>query len=238
MRSTVSAAALSVLIGLVPAIGLAQTPGASASSAAVATPPAPAAAAPAAAPSASASAAPVIPATGYGWSDPKQPPKPAHRAPRASHRPDAPNATMSGFESLADGSTRLFVELSRPVTYEAKSGRGMLTYLLKGAYTGRRNNYNPLVTVHFNTPVTSARLVPEGHDLKLVIKLRAKVEPTVTMDAGKNGSSVMHIDFPKGDYLPPPGPATKTGKTGKAAATANPDAPADNQSGQVETTDR
>ncbi len=34
--------------------------------------------------------------------------------------------------------------------------RGAIVYVLKGAHVDKRNNYNPLVTVHFNTPVTSA----------------------------------------------------------------------------------
>jgi hypothetical protein len=110
--------------------------------------------------------------------------------------------SMWGFEPLADGSTRLFVELTKPVTYESKVARGSITYVLKGARVMRRNNTNPIVTVHFNTPVTSARLVPHGHDLWFVIDLRADVQPAVSMDAGKDGRAVMKIALPKGAYLP------------------------------------
>jgi hypothetical protein len=136
---------------------------------------------------------------------------------------------MSGFESMADGSTRLFVELSKPTTYTVKEGKNRLTYLIKGAYAGRRNNTNPLVTVHFNTPVTSARLLPQGHDLRLVIHMRAKVEPTVSMDAGKDGSAVMHITFPKGDYLPAGIKAAPLPKTKKAAPAKGPTDTGDEQ---------
>jgi hypothetical protein len=111
---------------------------------------------------------------------------------------------MPGFETLGDGSTRLFVDLSKPVSYETKTSKGTVTYVLKGARVARRNSYNPLVTVHFNTPVTNARLVPHGRDLWFVIQLRAKVDLSVTMDAGKDGSAVMRIDLPKGSYLPAP----------------------------------
>jgi hypothetical protein len=114
----------------------------------------------------------------------------------------AADAILPGFETLADGSTRLFIEFSQPVTYDAKVGHGAITYVLKGARVDRRNNYNPLVTVHFNTPVTSARLVPHGHDLWFVVALRADVQPTVTMDAAKDGGAVLRIEFPKGDYVP------------------------------------
>jgi hypothetical protein len=115
---------------------------------------------------------------------------------------DAPDATMPGFETLADGSSRLFVELSKPVKYEATSGKGTITYVLKGAHVSLRNNYNPLVTVHFNTPVTSARLVPHGSDLWFVVALRGKTQPTVTLDGTKDGGSMLRVEFPKGDYLP------------------------------------
>jgi hypothetical protein len=126
------------------------------------------------------------------------------RAATAAHRgaSDASDAIMPGFETLADGSSRLYIELSKPVTYETKSGRGVITYVLKGARVDRRNNYNPLVTVHFNTPVTSARLVPHGHDLWFVVVLRANVQPTVSIDPGKDGGALMRIELPKGDYLP------------------------------------
>jgi len=94
---------------------------------------------------------------------------------------------MPGFETLADGSSRLFVELSKPVQYETKTGKGTITYVLKGAHVSRRNNYNALVTVHFNTPITRARLVPHGNDIWFVVVLRAKTQPTVALDATKDG---------------------------------------------------
>ena len=119
-----------------------------------------------------------------------------------SGRAGAPDAILPGFETLADGSTRLFVQLTKPASYAAKAARGTLTYVLKGAYVDKRNNFNPLVTVHFNTPVTSARLVPHGSDLWFVVDLRANVTPTVTMDATKDGGAMLRIEFPKGDYLP------------------------------------
>ncbi|HEY6461796.1 MAG TPA: hypothetical protein VIY73_16640, partial [Polyangiaceae bacterium] len=89
-----------------------------------------------------------------------------------------------------------------PVTYSTKASPGVLTYVLKGAYADKWNNFNPLITVHFNTPVTSARLVPRGQDLWFVVDLRANVTPQVTMDATKDGGAMLRIDFPKGDYLP------------------------------------
>jgi hypothetical protein len=117
--------------------------------------------------------------------------------------PSTPTALMPGFEMMPDGSTRLFVELSKPTAFDTKPARGSVTYVLKEAHTDRRNNQNPLVTVHFNTPVTSARLAPHGKDLWFVVELRANVQPAVTMDSTKEGVATLRVAFPKGDYLPP-----------------------------------
>jgi hypothetical protein len=197
MVRTARAAAVCAALAVAPALAMAQGAGPAPAGSGDAAPAAPAdTGAASAAPSAT-----VIPATGYGWSTA---PAPKHhvRAVRASKGPQTPGAIMPGFEMLADGSSQLFVELSKPVTYDTKTSRGAIVYVLKGAHVDKRNNYNPLVTVHFNTPVTSARLVPHGKDLWFVVDLRASVTPTVTMDAAKEGGAVLRIGFPGGSYLP------------------------------------
>lgn len=180
--------------------------------------------------------APGTEATGYGWSTPKKKGGGGHAtgkrrgatatAAGAAATP-APNegegAVVPGFEMLGDGSTRVFVQMPRAPHYTAKVEANKIVYVLKDLRVDKRNNYNPLVTVHFNTPVTSARLVPHGKDLWLVIGMRAKAQPAATMEAGKDGTSILQVDFPKGEYLPagapaagsddaePPAPAGKPG---------------------------
>jgi len=124
---------------------------------------------------------------------------PASRGPTASV-----TAMTPGFETLPDGSTRLFVGLSGPAPYETKSVGGATVYVFKGAVVGRKNDCNPLVTQFFNTPVSEARLVPHGHDLWFVVTLRANVTPVVTVESPSEGGARMSIQFAKGDYLPPP----------------------------------
>lgn len=150
--------------------------------------------------------------TGYGYSDPK-PTTPQHRpltirsgTRGVTHRPTlpvstGPVATLPGFEMLGEGGSRLFVELSQTVQVEERRARGTLTYVLKGAHVTVHNNENPLVTVHFNTPVTRARLVPAGHDLLFVVDLRADVTPTWKMNPAKEGSAILSIEFAKGTYI-------------------------------------
>ena len=164
--------------------------------------------------SASATAAP-RPATGYGYSRPTA--RPAATGARPVQRtavarppvPSGPVATLPGFEMQADGSSRLFVQLTQTVQVEERAAKGQITYVLKGAHVSVHNNQNPLETVHFNTPVTRARLVPSGGDLLFVIELRAAATPTWKITAAKDGSAILMVEFPKGAYLgtPPPPPA-------------------------------
>ena len=147
--------------------------------------------------------------TGYGYSDPKPTtarPFTVRSGTRATHHPTLPAATgpvatLPGFEMLGEGGSRLFVELSQTVQVEERRARGTLTYVLKGAHVTVRNNENPLVTVHFNTPVTRARLVPAGRDVLFVVDLRADVTPTWKINPAKEGSAVLSVEFAKGTYL-------------------------------------
>jgi len=116
-------------------------------------------------------------------------------------RRPGPEATLPGFESLADGTTRLFVQLTKNVAVEERKAPGTVTYVLKGAHVGIWNNTNALVTVHFNTPVSRARLVPHGADLFFIVDLRANVAPTWRMAATKDGTAMLQVEFAKGDYL-------------------------------------
>lgn len=195
----------------VPALAAAQTP------AQPAAPPGPQPAAPQ--PSAGASAAPAGSLGGYAWG----PPKPAARG-WVRRGIAGPDATLPGFESLADGSTRLFVQLTKNVPVEERKAPGTVTYILKGAHVGIWNNTNALVTVHFNTPVTRARLVPHGRDLHFVVDLRANVAPTWKMTPTKDGTAMLQVEFAKGDYLNG-GPAPAPTATAPAGATP-PAAPA------------
>lgn len=143
------------------------------------------------------------PMAGYAYRD-----KPAGGKTTKASRPRAkaraasgPSATFPGFEALPDGGSRLFLSLSDKVTVEEQASAGTLTYVLKGAHVSVRNDTNSLVTVHFNTPVTRAKLVPRGHDLLFVVELRAAVKPTWKVVEGPDKQNVLTIDFPKGDYL-------------------------------------
>lgn len=224
------AAVIALLAGLVPAFAFAQAGPQPPPQPADTSGPAPAA------PTDTGSARPVVPATGYGWSTTpaKRGGRVRIRAVRATAKGAPIGTVIPGFETLADGSSRVFVQLPRQVAYAAKPAKGSITYILKGIHVDRRNNLNSLVTVHFNTPVSSAKLVPHGGDLWLVVNLRASAQPTVAMDATKDGGAMLRVEFPKGDYLgttvvpvtePAPAAATPGASAGAPADSSLPPPP-------------
>ncbi|HEX7664475.1 MAG TPA: hypothetical protein VF407_08195 [Polyangiaceae bacterium] len=139
---------------------------------------------------------------------------------KATSHAGAAIATLPGFEMLPEGGSRLFVELTKTITVDERAVAGGVTYVLKGAHIAKRNNENALVTVHFNTPVTRARLLPSGGDLHFVVELRQNVKPTWKLVPAKDGASVLQIDFPSGTYLPNDAPAVSAPAAKPAASDA------------------
>jgi hypothetical protein len=142
-----------------------------------------------------------------------------------AHRASGPVATLPGFELLPEGGSRLFVQMTANVQVAEKPVAGGITYVLKGAHILKRNNENALVTVHFNTPVTRARLLPVGGDLHFVVELRQNVKPTWKLVPAKDGAIVLQIDFPGGDYLPHDASAPPSDDASKPQKPAAPESP-------------
>jgi hypothetical protein len=165
----------------------------------------------------------VVPAAGYAYSD-----KPTGKAaaPRGTrYKASGPVVNMPGFEQTNEGGSRLFVQLSQNVQVEERKAQGSITYVLKGASPRVWNNTNALVTVHFNTPVSRARLVPQGGDLHFIIELRSAATPTWKMNDSQDKTAMLSVDFPKGDYLAngvaePAGPAPRPAAAGPARGAA------------------
>lgn len=197
-------------------------------------PPAPggaaAPAAPAAAPGSQPAAQgdkPAGSAAGYAYSD-----KPVAKARVVRRAPAGPTATLPGFEQLPDGGSRLFVQLSQSVPVEERRTAGSITYVLKGAHVRVWNNTNALVTVHFSTPVSRARLVQQGNDVLFIVELRAQAAPTFKVADAQDRSATLYVDFPKGDYsgastslAPAQAPAGAAPKAAPRRAPPKPSAP-------------
>jgi hypothetical protein len=179
----------------------------------------------------------VVPAAGYAYSD--KPAAGTKSAPRGTrYKASGPVVNMPGFEQTNDGGSRLFVQLSQNVQVEERKAQGSITYVLKGASPRVWNNTNALVTVHFNTPVSRARLVPQGGDLHFIIELRSAATPTWKMNDSQDKTAMLAVDFPKGDYLangvaepagPAPRPAAKAAARRRNTRPAAAPAPANNQ---------
>jgi hypothetical protein len=152
---------------------------------------------------------------GYSYRD--GPRKPVAR--RAPRRVGGPVATLPGFEMRPDGGSRVFVQLSQEVQVEERKAAGSITYILKGAHVAVWNNTNALVTVHFDTPVSRARLVPHGRDTWLIIDLRAAAAPALKVTPSADKTALLSVDFPRLSVAPtekaepkeapPPAPAAK-----------------------------
>ena len=158
---------------------------------------------------------PVTPAAGYAYGD-KRGGATASAAPRSRYRARGPVVNMPGFEQTADGGSRLFVQLTQNVPVEERKAQGSITYGLKGASPRVRNNTNALVTVHFNTPVSRARLVPHGQDLHFIVELRGAATPTWKVTDAQDKSALLSIEFPKGDYLQVGGEGPEAASTPRA----------------------
>jgi hypothetical protein len=109
--------------------------------------------------------------------------------------------TWPGFQMRPDGSSRVFLQTSVAV---ASSGnlqpRSFLVDLGDAPIAGDTNRL-PLLTQHFNTPVTRVELKRANKRTTLVITLRADVQPQVSSEQAKSGFFFLYVDFPAGNYL-------------------------------------
>jgi hypothetical protein len=128
------------------------------------------------------------------------------RAARAKGKKDKESlgvAQFPGFQMLPDGSSRVFVDISRKVDVTEHVAAGFVTYELKDSRIEATNDLNPIETYYFNTPVIRARLRRDkkDKDLSLVISLRGEAKPTYRVNEMRDGSVRLEVDFPPGNYV-------------------------------------
>jgi len=115
-------------------------------------------------------------------------------------------AQWPGFRLTEDGGSEVMVEFSQnPASPTEHRAAGSITYVFKGAHVIKSNNQNPLLTVHFNTPIVSARLVPKKGELHLVIDMRpgVNVQPSSGLRASSDGDGQQFfVKLPSGAWLP------------------------------------
>jgi hypothetical protein len=108
--------------------------------------------------------------------------------------------TWPGFQMRPDGSSRVFVQSTSPLTH-AISQQGKLLFIDLGeAKVSGETNQFALYTRFFNTPVVRAQLKP-GKRAVLEIELRATVQPSISTERAPSGFHFLYIDFPPGQYM-------------------------------------
>ena len=117
--------------------------------------------------------------------------------------------TWPGFFLMSDGTSRLFLQTTMPIEYSIDERSRRILLKLKNAKVHLRNNRNPLITVHMNTPLDRAYLKKNRKSLDLVMELRKSVMPSISQTVDSDGYHYLFVDFPPGNY-PSSAPATRS----------------------------
>lgn len=110
---------------------------------------------------------------------------------------DAPIVTYTGLQVHEDGSSTVFVDLTRTTKVEAKEGGKEVSFLLSGAKIRTRNNKNPLIAEYFKTNLLRAKLVDDAGGVRLIVSLREAVKTEHGMtDSGQGARLRVNIPAP------------------------------------------
>lgn len=111
--------------------------------------------------------------------------------------------TWPGFEMTSSGS-RIFIQSTHPVSYVREDDTNRVVLVLNKTRIHLRNNRNPLVTEHFNTPVARAYLRHRRRDTLLILEMKVNSSPSIRQMSEGNYHFLM-LEFPSGNYPIPEG---------------------------------
>jgi len=119
--------------------------------------------------------------------------------PKAEEIPEgALMLTWPGFMMHKDGGSCFFVQTSQPVDTAYKRAEGRLELVLRNTQVHLKNNFLPLETQFFDTPVTRATVQRKSQkDVVMVFEMREDVMPTITQKKGKDGFNYVFVKFAK-----------------------------------------
>jgi len=118
------------------------------------------------------------------------PPK-ADQIPKGSHM-----LTWPGFMMHKDGSSCFFVQTSQPVEIATQKAPGRFELVLRNTQVYLKNNFRPLETEFFDTPVTRATVQRKApKDVVMVFEMRKDVTPTIAQKKGKDGFNYIFVKF-------------------------------------------
>ena len=116
--------------------------------------------------------------------------------PKADEIPEgALMLTWPGFMMLEDGSS-FFIQTSKPVKFGTRKSEGRLELVLHNTRVHLKNNFLPLETQFFDTPVVRATVQRKGKkDLVMVFEMREDATPSITQKMGKDGFNYVFVKF-------------------------------------------
>lgn len=106
-----------------------------------------------------------------------------------------PIVTFTGLRVREDGSSTLFVELTRTTEVEVTENGKDVSFLLSDAKIRDRNNKNPLNAEYFKANVLRAKLVEEKGGVRLVVQLREAAKTVHGMTSSVVGARLF-VDVP------------------------------------------
>jgi hypothetical protein len=127
--------------------------------------------------------------------------------------PSAPGGgaylVWTGFQMTAAGS-QVFLQTTRDVAAEtkegprAKSGKSVMTIVLRNCRIHMANNRRKIDTRYFATPVSAVTARQKGRDVEVRIALREPTSVDPKNQAGPDGTQFLVLDFPPGKAEPEP----------------------------------
>jgi hypothetical protein len=141
---------------------------------------------------------------GYTWSEKCSSGKSKSPTSKVRVDPSRPLADAPSFEMRTDGTSVVTVGLSRQtdivqplIATKKKSNLRSFALLLKQAQVGVKNNTNPLITAHFQTPLERVTLRHDKQGAILRLEFREDVQVSHTVKVGPHGSVLIEIVIPK-----------------------------------------
>ena len=104
--------------------------------------------------------------------------------------------TWPGLVMRKNGDSCFFLQTSKPVDVATKKSAGQFELVMRNTQVHLKNNYLPLETQYFKTPVTRATVQRKGRNAVMVFEMRDDVVPTLRQEKGKDGFNYVFVEFP------------------------------------------
>jgi len=105
--------------------------------------------------------------------------------------------TWPGFMMHKDGSSCFFVQTSQPVEVTSQKSEGRFELVLRNTQVHLKNNFLPLETQFFDTPVMRATVQRKAQkDVVMVFEMREDATPTITQKKGLRQVRPLGLSLP------------------------------------------